>query len=187
MILRSALWVFLVASLSLRAAEQGAIPIAGITAQKPQSKLWWDQGTWWAALPQDNGVWLWRYADGAFEPQKAPGPLKGTGAASQCDVVLHGKTLFVLAFQKGAKEVPLHALAFSEGAYRELPGYPVALEYPGGALTMACDVDSKGVLWVACVDGKAEAAVQSLAEDMARRCAVRRSVRRAATCWLKHP
>ena len=160
-------WCGLLAALCLlhaaaEDARQGEIAIAGVTAQKPQSKLWHDQGTWWAALPQGDGVWLCRYADGQFEPQKAPGPLKGTSADSQCDVVLHEKTLFVLAFDKASKEVPLHALAFSEGAYQELPGYPVALQYPGGASTMTCDVDSKGVLWVACVDEKSEAAVQSL-------------------------
>jgi len=78
-------------------------------------------------------------------------------------VVLHEKTLFVLAFDKASKGIPLHALAFSEGAYKELPGYPVVLEYLAGASTMTCDVDSKGTLWVAYVDEKAEVAVQSLA------------------------
>ncbi|HUT31959.1 MAG TPA: hypothetical protein VNE39_00650 [Planctomycetota bacterium] len=145
------------------APPQGQVAISWITVQKPQSKLWHDQGTWWAALPQDKGVYLWRYAAGRLERQEKPGPLKGTGANAECDAVLHGKTLFVLAFQKDAKEIPLHALAFSEGAYKELPGYPVALQYLGGASTVTCDVDSKGTLWVACVDEKAEVAVQSLA------------------------
>jgi len=134
-------------------ARQGEIAIAGITAQKLQSKLWYDQGTWWAALPQDDGVWLWRYTYGRFEPQKkTPGPLKGSQANSECDAVFHGGKLFVLDFQPKAKERALHALAFSEGAYRPLQGYPVALPYAGAAATMTCDVDSKGTLWVAYVD-----------------------------------
>jgi len=142
--------------------KQGQIPISWLTVQKPQSKLWHDQGTWWAALPQDTGVWLWRYADGRFEPQQTPGPLKGTGPNAECDAALHGGTLFVLAYQKEGTEIPVHALAFTEGAYRELPGYPVSLHYPGGASTITCDVDSKGVLWAACVDAQSEVTVYSL-------------------------
>lgn len=145
------------------AQPKGQIAISGLTAQKPQSKLWWDQGTWWAALPQDDGVWLWRYSNGRFEPQKAPGPLKGTGPDAECDVVLHDERLFILAFDKAAKEIPLHALTFSEGAYRALPGYPVFLKAPEKAATMTCDVDSKGTLWVAFVDEQGQVVVQSLA------------------------
>ena len=85
-------------------ARQGEITIAAITAQKPQSKLWRDQGTWWAALPQDDGVYLWRYANGRFAPQKTPGPLKGSAADSQCDTVLHRGKLFVLDVQPKAKK-----------------------------------------------------------------------------------
>ncbi|MBM4034078.1 MAG: hypothetical protein FJ291_20180 [Planctomycetes bacterium] len=160
---RNALLALLLASAAL--AGEGTIPISGVTAQKPQSKLWHDQGTWWAALPQDDGVWLWRYADGRFDAQKAPGALKGTGPGAECDVVLHDKTLFVLAFDKGSKEVPLHALSFSDGAYRGAQGYPVLLKAPEKTATMTCDVDSKGTLWVAFVDEQGRVTVQSLASQ----------------------
>ncbi len=160
MILRNVPLALLVASAAL--AGEGSITIPGVTAQKPQSKLWHDQGTWWAALPQDDGVYLWRYADGRFEAQKAPGALKATGPGAECDVVLHDKTLFILAFDRTAKETPLHALTFSEGAYREAKGYPVSLKAPEKTATMTCDVDSKGTLWVACVDEQGQVVVQSL-------------------------
>lgn len=131
---------------------EGSIAISSDTAQKPQSKLWYDQGTWWAALPQNDGVYLWRYANGRFAPQQTPGPLKGSKADSECDVALHGGKLFVLDFQPKAKERALHAFVPSEGAYRPLQGYPVAVPYAGATATMTCDVDSKGTLWVAYVD-----------------------------------
>ncbi len=152
-------------ALAGEARPQGQLAISGLTAQKPQSKLWHDQGTWWAALPQDDGVWLWRYADGRFEPQKAPGPLKGSKANSECDAVLHGGKLFILDFQPKAKERALHALAFSDGAYRPLQGYPVALPYAGAAATVACDVDSKGTLWVAYVDEGGQVVVHSFSPE----------------------
>ncbi len=140
-----------VASAADDAPVTGQIPITADTAAKPQSKLWYDQGTWWAALPQEKGVFLWRFADGKFTPQDVPGPLARTRADAQCDVCLHEGTLFVLSLQRNPVTILLHALKFMEGAWRELPGYPATLGYTGKISTVTCAVDGRGMLWAAYV------------------------------------
>lgn len=133
-------------------AEQpvaGTIPTSGITGQKPQSKLWHDQATWWAVLPQARGAYLWKFVDGRFQPQETPGALKGTRSNCECDAALVGGTLYILAFQPRGTASTLHALKFGGGAYRLLPGYPVVLKHDAKVETIAFDVDAKGVVWAA--------------------------------------
>src|SRR5713101_7009820 len=40
------------------------IPVSTTTGEKPQSKLWFHAGRWWAVLPSKSvkptGTWLWR-------------------------------------------------------------------------------------------------------------------------------
>ncbi len=149
---------------------EGTIPTSGITGQKPQSKLWYDQGTWWAVLPREGtprrdsprlggpepGAYLWRLVDGRFRAQETPGALKGTKGNCECDAALAGGTLYILAFQPRATESALHALRYENGSYRPLPHYPVALKHDAKVETIAFDVDSKGVLWAAWVNDSLE-------------------------------
>ena len=41
-----------------------AIPVSADTGEKPQSKVWFHEGSWWAVLPSTSaspsGTWLWR-------------------------------------------------------------------------------------------------------------------------------
>ncbi|MCX7590618.1 MAG: hypothetical protein N2255_03210 [Kiritimatiellae bacterium] len=162
--MKSTLWAVTTVAVTMSAGHvrgvepaSGTIPISGVTAHKPQSKLWFDHGTWWAALPNEKGVWVWRFSDGRFEPQEKPGPLLGTGTNSVCDVVAKKGTAFILADQPG--EVPVFLLQFSDGAYRVAPGYPVRLAYPDAAAVMTCDLDSKGKLWVGYVNNTSQEVV----------------------------
>ena len=39
------------------------LPTSASTGEKPQSKLWFHDNTWWAVLPNINGTELWQLAD----------------------------------------------------------------------------------------------------------------------------
>jgi hypothetical protein len=63
-----------------------AVP-TGTTGDKPQSKVWYAHGSWWAALSAKDGLYLWKY-DGALQAQgKAlPGGLR----TDACDALSVG-------------------------------------------------------------------------------------------------
>lgn len=55
------------------------------TADKPQSKLWYAQGCWWALLPTSTGPSLWQRAAGGWREQES---MRRTlvGLPGRCDV-----------------------------------------------------------------------------------------------------
>jgi hypothetical protein len=62
---------------------QSTLPVLAVdypypTADKPQSKLWFDQGTWWALLPRATGPSVWERAPGGWiEHTQTTTALKG--------------------------------------------------------------------------------------------------------------
>lgn len=113
------------------------------TGQKPQSKVWYGHGSWWAALGADGGVYLWKYQDGALVAQ--PGPLPDSRATDECDVLEAGNHLFVAAHRDGSPRV--YKFEWADGAYRLLHGFPVTLS--AGVETSTLALDSTGRLWLA--------------------------------------
>jgi len=70
------------------------IPVSTVTADKPQSKLWFHAGHWWAVLPSGavspSGTWLWRLeTTNKWTPvlRVAPGTSTRADAKSFGDVV----------------------------------------------------------------------------------------------------
>jgi hypothetical protein len=144
-------------------AFQVSTPIAASTGQKPQSKLWYVDGTWWAALPDERGVRLWKLSGYEFSAVPEPEVLPGTTARAECDVAVRRDLLAVLAFNPAAPPEPpqgsapddpsasasLHALRLENGRYQMLVGFPIRLPFSSRVETVTVDIDSEGRIWIA--------------------------------------
>lgn len=128
---------------------------ASPTRDKPQSKLWFADGSWWGVL----------YTDGAADNLPSGYYIHkldvesqawtNTGAAADERDRSHADALWdeasqrlyvVSAIDSGA--IKLYRYDYGEGEYILDPGFPVRLT-AGGAESATIDIDSDGRLWVA--------------------------------------
>jgi hypothetical protein len=122
------------------------------TAQKPESKLWFHDGLWWATLFRpDAGTHTIHWLDTASQTWVDTGVAVDERARSRQDVLWDGQKLY-LASRFGGPQAQNRLYRYSYGAASRLwtldPGFPV--DIPGGgteALTLA--KDSTGTLWIA--------------------------------------
>jgi hypothetical protein len=137
------------AQLGTTSSLYSTIPVSANTGEKPQNKLWFYDGTWWAVLPsatiQPAGSWVFRQEAGGWR-----NVLWLTGdTAVRADVVpvgdvvrilLHGATPQLISIQYDAAN---HTYT----SWAPQPA-PVKLSLPGSE-TATLDVDGTGRMWVA--------------------------------------
>ena len=118
-----------------------------VTGQKPESKLWYAQGSWWAAMvvPTSGAHDIYRLTNGSWADT---GVLIDSESTTREDVLWDGTHLYVLSRTPTASEPNrLHRFSFARGSFQADPGFPV--DVPGGgaeAVTIARD--STGTLWL---------------------------------------
>ena len=135
------------------AAAQGyeMFPASGlssttVTGEKPQSKLWYHDGSWWAILRGADGV--------AFYEKLGEKWLRGTfvdavlASSGTADVKWSGERLLVLVYSGSPKYFEFTYDA-SLRVWNLAPGFPVAVPKPYGAETMVIEQDSSGRAWIA--------------------------------------
>ena len=126
-----------------------------ITGQKPESKLWFNDGNWWAAMLSPS-------AGGAHDIYKLvsatwtdTGVTIDSRSATKEDVLSLGSTLYILS--RTGDVAPnanqLRRFTYSSGAYTLDSGFPVTVPGAGAnALTLARD--GTGALWVSFLKNK---------------------------------
>jgi hypothetical protein len=118
------------------------------TNDKAQSKLWWNDGSWWSLMvnPADSQVQIFELMpDHAW---RATGTVVDNRATSNGDALWDGNKLYVASNQASS---PLRVVRFSydAGARRYVldAGFPVNVN-SGGSKSAAIAKDSTGKLWV---------------------------------------
>jgi hypothetical protein len=128
------------------------------TGEKPQSKLWFNDGSWWGSV--------WSSASSAYDIQRFDAATQSwvdtavvidRRAKSQADMLWDGGHLYAVSaiHQGGATSDPsvrLYRFSYSAGArsYSLDPGFPVVVFRPASSAdleTAALDRDATGVLW----------------------------------------
>lgn len=129
------------------------------SGNEPESKLWWNDGAWWASLYQES-----ERAYHVYEFDAQAGQWVDTGVPlddrpeSRADVLWDGRHLYVLSHvfirQGRAAETPadlarLYRLSYDrmDRRYAPDPGFPVNVA-PAKAETFVLAKDSTGRLWV---------------------------------------
>ena len=127
------------------------------TADKPQSKIWFAHGSWWALLPTSDGPSVWqRTANGWREHIAIRRELQGL--PGRADVWSDADGVTAVAVAPGALTVfRLHAMASPGPTWKSerLASWSVAATEPSETATIARD--GTGTWWVAAPIGVAAA------------------------------
>ena len=121
-----------------------------VTGEKPQSKLWYHDGSWWAILYGPDGVAFYEHLGTAW--------LRGTfvdailASSGTSDVKWNGDRLLVLVYNSSPKYFEF-TYDRSLRVWNLVSGFPVAVPKPSGAETMVLEQDSSGRAWVAVEGG----------------------------------
>lgn len=119
------------------------------TADKPQSKLWWNAGSWWGSLYNTNSAaYEIHRLDRATQTWISTGAVIDARAGVHMDTLWDGQKLYVVS---GSTTLPglLYRFGYDtvSGRYALDSGFPVTVR-PGSAETVALAKDSTGQLWI---------------------------------------
>ncbi|HEY3217363.1 MAG TPA: T9SS type A sorting domain-containing protein [Candidatus Eisenbacteria bacterium] len=124
--------------------------VSGSTGEKPQSKLFYHDGYYWAVLQGPDGVAFYQLVGGTWQRGQFPNAvLQSSGNA---DVKWNGTELYVLVY---ASTPRLYQYSYN-GTNRSwvlASGFPVTVPNPSGSETMVLEQDSSGRLWVTAEGG----------------------------------
>ena len=124
----------------------GPTPIAP-TKDKPQSKLWFNDGSWWALMISASDERVRIHELERDHTWRDTGVVVDERAQSTADALWDGNQLLI-ASRTGTGEIRLLRFSY-DGAnrtYRLLPGFPLVLA-TGGAPSVAIAKDSTGRVW----------------------------------------
>ncbi len=127
-----------------------------VTAEKPESKLWWNDGFWWASMWSSSGN-----AYHIFKLNWSTQDWADTGTAlddrtgSKADALWNGTKLYVVshiwsgdgAAAPAGQRGELYRYSYSSGTYTLDSGFPVEVS-GGNSEALVIDQDSTGMLWV---------------------------------------
>jgi hypothetical protein len=128
--------------------------VANPTGEKPQSKLWFNDGTWWASMFNRTveEYRIYRY-DRATHTWSDTGTVIDERNSSKADTLWDGNHLYVASVGAQATNTGHGAriLRYSYNqttkSYTRDPGFPVTIT-SGGLETIVLDKDTTGKLWV---------------------------------------
>jgi Ca2+-binding RTX toxin-like protein len=149
-----------------------ATSVVAPTGEKPQSKLWFNDGTWWASMfNRTVGEYrIYRY-DRATHTWTDTGTLIDERNNSKADTLWDGSHLYVATAGNCASCSPQSArmLRYSYDAqtkrYSLDPGFPVSGISNGGMEAIVLDKDTTGKLWVTYTQGRKVFVNRSLSTD----------------------
>lgn len=131
--------------------------IVGITAEKPESKLWWNDGSWWASMWSTGGNAYHIYQlDWATQTWIDTGVALDDRKPTMADVLWDGTKLYVVSHiwvdNKGGtapagQRGELFRYSYSSGIYTLDAGFPVEVN-SSVSEALVLEKDSTGTLWV---------------------------------------
>ena len=122
------------------------------TADKPQSKLWWNDGSWWANMWTTGSGWSIYRLDRSTDTWVDTGVRSDSRASTSSDTLWDGTHLYiasnVVTAGASAAGLParLYRYSYSNGTYTRSSGFPTTISNNSSeSLTIA--KDSTGVVW----------------------------------------
>ncbi len=154
----------------------GATASAEPTAEKPQSKLWWNDGLWWGSLwnPNTNRYEIHRL-DLAMQSWSTTGTTLDTRSSSRGDALWDGQYLYlashIYTVNPGAtttnNSARLYRLSYNLTTknYALDAGFPVTIN-SSKAEALVLDKDSTGKLWITWAEGGKVMMNRSTSDDL---------------------
>lgn len=146
------------------------------TSEKPQSKLWWNDGFWWGSLwhPSAKRYEIHRF-DLATQSWSATGAALDTRSSSRSDVLWDGQRLYVVSNIYTVNAGPttpgniarLYRFSYEAAAksYSLDAGFPVQVN-GSKSETLTLDKDSTGKLWITWAEGGKVMLNRTLGDDL---------------------
>ena len=140
----------------------GTVSTSEPTSEKPQSKLWWNDGLWWGSLwnPSTNRYEIYRF-DLAAQNWITTGTAIDTRSSSKADALWDGQYLYVASMRYASVGGPttatnsarLYRFSYNSSTkiYTLDSGFPVNVN-GSQSETLALDKDSSGRLWITWVE-----------------------------------
>lgn len=121
------------------------LSISASTGEKPQSKLWFHDGFWWAVLPNSSGTKLWKLQNQTWVNTLNLSNFSDTHA----DAKVVGNLTHILLYR--GQQSQLVSVEYSSGAYQLWSGRPnpANISLGSGVETATIDIDSRGRMWLA--------------------------------------
>lgn len=133
--------------------------VANPSADKPQSKLWFHDGSWWALMVRSGGTAVTIHRlDRTTHVWNDTGTVVDDRLNSTGDALWSGRDgrLYVASRVKGTgtgANLEVSAYIYGNGTWSPVTGFPVALDTKGGSESATIDQDSLGHLWVTYTQG----------------------------------
>jgi hypothetical protein len=146
------------------------------TGEKPQSKLWYNDGRWWGDLfNTSDGKYHIYWLDLATQTWRDTGTILDPRPQTKADVLWTGTRLYVasgggsdLSGSGTTAALAANLYRYSYNAATKLysldTGFPVTIRN-GGAETIVIDKDSAGTLWITYTQGNKVYVNHSIASD----------------------
>ena len=128
------------------------------TSDKPQSKLWFNAGSWWATMWTTGKGWdIWKL-NHATETWSDTGVAIDTRSTTLTDTLWDGTHLFVAAqvatvstetspvISKSGNPAKLYRYTYSGGTYKLDSGFPTSINN-NSSESLTIDEDSTGAIW----------------------------------------
>jgi PKD repeat protein len=128
------------------------------TSDKPQSKLWWNDGSWWANMWKSNSGWHIHRLDRSLETWVDTGAAVDSRSNTLSDTLWDGSHLYiashVVTVSSDASPVPsvsgqpakLYRYSYSGGTYTLDAGFPTTITN-NSSESMTIDKDTTGAVW----------------------------------------
>ena len=134
-------------------------PLVAPTGEKPESKLWWNDGSWWGVLwnaqlgahhiykfDWPNQSWI-DTGTPADDRSNTKVDVKWDGASNKLYVASHIYTTSASATTDPNTWGRLYRYTYSTGTYSQDSGFPVTIT-KGQSEALVIDKDTTGMLWV---------------------------------------
>ena len=150
----------------------GAQGVGAPTGERPQSKLWWNDGSWWGSLfnPATDVYSLHRF-DWATKQWADTGTVIDERNASHADILWDGTHLYVATAGPTSTNAA-HAARILRYSYDPVtkryaldPGFPIAIS-DSGMEAVVLDKDTTGKLWITYTQNSQVVVNRSLGDDL---------------------
>lgn len=131
------------------AAGYPMFPSLGVS-DKPQSKLWYHDNSWWAAVNALDRIGIFELSGSTWiarDSVGAPAPPFEMGGTT--DALWDGTNLYIAAFDSVASRIYKFAYIDSTRDYVLQPGFPDSVPMGNGSETIVIAEDGQGRLWTA--------------------------------------
>jgi len=130
-----------------------AVNISGSAGEKPQSKLWQYDGTWWAVFSIKSGTWLWRLDGFTWKNILLLSTMTNVRADTK---LADNGIVHILLFNGSATRLASLEYVPGSAMYRFWPVRPSVINLNlSGAESVTLDIDSTEVMWVQYDSGSA--------------------------------